>query len=633
MDIFNKIGEYLVKTQQDEIDQLLKNENDLPQNPMESASGKPIGQKAILEDPYFDNHGTNTIYRHKMSRLSNKTLKDVSLRDWLVSAIIQIRVDTIQRFTRPQDKKFDFGFRFLKRDKNEDYTDEDRKNIHNLESFIYNCGRTDHISDSDKMLFGTFVKKVVRDALTFGYVTIEKTPTRRGALHRIRPVPAEQMYLINKNYDKKTVESFMGQVETMYRPTSDNDPDLEKEFNHAELDYYKYVQTSIDMRPMRAFGDEDMIFKTFNPQNFMDTLGYDYGPLEMAIVNITNHLNAENYNSNFFTHGYAARGILHLKGNVTPAQLTAFRRQFFNTINSTHNAWRTPIVAGLDEVGWIPMSGSSRDMEYINFNNHLMRAICTQFQIDPIELGLDFLTSPTGRATSANQQGNKQKIEYSRERGLYPILMFLEDMINCDIVPKIDQDLANKYVFRFEGLTDETPQTEITLLQAEMTVNKSMNDLLRSARKDKIDHPIAELPMNAVFWQQANSNMTKGEIREFFFGDKGASERKELQYFPGDPLFLQWQTFLNQLNMMKKQEEQQNEQMQMQQQQMQMQQQQSSREQEMHDAQKNAMDHHAANTAVAQNTPFHEAAKDAGLTRAQNVGGKPTKNPLNQGQE
>ena len=249
---------------------------------------------------------------------------------------------------------------------------------------------------------------------------------------------------------------------------------------------------------------------------------------------ITNHLNSETYNSNFFTHGYAARGILHLKGTVTQSQLTAFRRQFYNTISGVQHAWRTPIVAGLDDVAWVPMTGNARDMEYINYNQHLMRAICTQFQIDPIELGMDFLTSPTGRSQAAGQQGNQQKIEYSRERGLYPILMFVEDFINHDILPVIDKDLAKKYTFKFEGYTDETPQTEIALLQSQMTVNKTMNDLLDAARKDRFDHPIAELPLNEAFWGLVEKNLTKGEIREFFFGDKGASKRKELQYFPAE---------------------------------------------------------------------------------------------------
>ena len=122
-----------------------------------------------------------------------------------------------------------------------------------------------------------------------------------------------------------------------------------------------------------------MIFRLFNPQNFADANGYAYSPLEMAIINITHHMNTEHYNSNFFTHGQAAKGVLHLKGTVTQSQLTAFRRQFYNLINGAQHAWRTPIIAGLDDVQWVPMAGGSKEMEYLNYNHHLMRAICSQF--------------------------------------------------------------------------------------------------------------------------------------------------------------------------------------------------------------------------------------------------------------
>ncbi|CAB4124935.1 Bacteriophage/Gene transfer agent portal protein [uncultured Caudovirales phage] len=503
-----------------------------------------VGRKAIITDPFFAQQSSQTLYRNKVTRLSNRTLKDVSLRDWLVSAIIQNRTDTLIRFSRPQLKKFDMGFRIVKRDEHEDYTDADKQEINNLQAFIYNCGRLEDTPADDKMLFGEFIKLVVRDALTFGHIGVEKIKTRKGSLHRFRPVPAENLYIINRNMSKEQVENNMEAVKNLTKPVSNNDPLNSQQVSEHPIDYYKYIQVAFDQRPLAVFGDEDLVFKLFSPQNFADSNGYAYSPLEMAILNITSHMNTETYNSNFFTHGQAAKGVLHLKGTVTQSQLTAFRRQFYNLINGAQNAWRTPIVAGLDDVQWVPMAGGSKEMEYLNYNMHLMRAICTQFQIDPLELGLDLLVTG-GKAM--NQQGGESKIEFSRERGLYPILMFLEDLINRDIMPAIDPAFSTKYRFQFEGYTDETPQTEVALLQAEMTVNKTMNDLLIAARKPKIKHAVGDMPMNQAFWAVVEKNMTKGEIREEFFKDKGASKKKELQYIPGDPMFLQWQTFLLQM--------------------------------------------------------------------------------------
>ena len=579
------IWDNLFKSQKEDIDDLLvKGTGADPDAVPEIEVNKPrpgemgeedVGRKAILTDPFFAQQSSQTLYRNKVSRLSNRTLKDVSLRDWLVSAIIQNRVDTLIRFSRPQMKKFEMGFRIVKRDEHEEYTADDHSEINDLQAFIYNCGRSENTPSDDKMLFGEFIKLIVRDALTFGHIGVEKVKTRGGSLHRFRPLPAENLYLINRTMSKEQVDGYMTAVKNLHKPGSNNDPLNSQVVNEHPLEYYRYIQVAFDQRPLAVFGDEDLVFKLFNPQNFADSNGYAYSPLELAILNITNHMNTETYNSNFFTHGQAAKGVLHLKGTVTQSQLTAFRRQFYNLINGAQNAWRTPIVAGLDDVQWVPMAGGSKEMEYLNYNMHLMRAICTQFQIDPMELGLDILVTG-GKAL--NQLGAESKIEFSRERGLYPILMFLEDLINRDIIPVINPEYAIKYRFQFEGYTDETPQTEVALLQAEMTVNKTMNDLLTAARKPNIKHPVGDLPMNMAFWAVVEKNMTRGEIREEFFNDKGAAKKPELQYIPADPMFLQWQTLLMQMEQQKQAQEMQVQQGQAEQQSTQAEQQQKAQE-------------------------------------------------------
>lgn len=612
--------------------------DNMPDSPEDGHdASKQIGRKAIVDDPYFDLVGTQVNYKFKLTRISNKTLKEVSVRDWLVSSIIQCRVDTLLRFSRPEHRKFEMGFRIVKKDPNSHYTDEEKAEIASLEDFIYHCGRKEGTPADDRKLFGEFLKLVARDALTFGHVAIEKVKTRAGGLHRFRPLPGESVYLINKALSKKQVNSDAIKTYQASKPKSDNDPRVDQVVNEAENDYIKYVQVSYDNRPLATFGDEDMIFRLFNPQNFADSMGYCYSPLEMAIINITNHLNVENYNANFFTHGYAARGVLHLKGTVTQQQLANFRRTFYNSITGHQNAWRTPIVAGLDEVSWVPMSASAKEMEYINFNNHLMRILCTQFQIDPVELGLDYLVSASGRAPM-QQANNEYKIVYSRERGLMPLLMFVEDIMNGDVLPAIDKELSEKYKFVFTGYTDESPQSEIAQMQAEMTVWKTMNDLLQQAQKEKMDEPAANVPMNQAFWAIIEKNYTRGEIREKFFGDKGASQRRELQYIPADPSFLAWQQLLSALDTARQQKQ---EQKQLQEQQQQQEQIAAQREDDKHKMAERAhlrdeekhqleMEEHKAKAATAAAThALREAAKQFGASKATNIGGRVIANTIN----
>lgn len=612
----------------------------LPDAAQAESNAKDIGRKAIIDDPYFEQMTNQVMVKHKMSRLSNRMLKEVSVRDWLVSSIIQCRVDTLLRFSRPEHRRFEMGFRVVKKDKQAEYSKEELAEIAAIEDFIYHCGRKEGTPAEERMLFGEFLKLTVRDALTFGHVAIEKVKTRAGGLHRFRPLPAESVYIINKRVSKEQLEQEQKAAQqTFGGPKSNNDPKKDQQFNPADLDYYKYVQMSYNMQPLAHFGDEDMIFKNFNPQNFADSNGYCYSPLELAIINITNHLNVENYNANFFTHGYAARGVLHLKGTVTQSQLMNFRRQFYNSISGQQHAWRTPIVAGLDEVQWVPMSGSAKEMEYINFNNHLMRIICSMFQIDPVELGLEYLASANGRAPM-QQANNEYKITYSRERGLYPILMFIEDFMNGELLPSIDKMFGEKYKFVFTGYTDETPQTEIAQMQAEMTVYKSMNDLLIQSQKSKLDTPAADLPLNQAFWAIVEKNYTRGEIREIFFGDKGASQRRELSYIPGDQAFMAWQQTVLAIDQAKEQKEAQSGQMdaeaQQQQMEMKMKEQQHkhaeaahARDEEKHKMEMEQLKAQAAADAVHHGNPLRESAKEFGASKATNIGGKVVANPIN----
>jgi hypothetical protein len=590
-----------------------------------------VGSKAILTDPYYDHAAHNYfLAKSKISRIANRTLREISMRDWLVNAILQIRCDTVLRFSRPQEKKYDMGYRFVKINHHEPMTQEDIENIRMLEEYVYHCGRTDGTPRGEEMLFGEFLKLITWDALTFGHIATEKVLTRKGSLHRFRPLPAETVFRVNPNVSKDAVENQAKiALELYHKKRSDNDPRGDGHINNPDSEYLKYVQQTMDMRVINVFGDEDMVFKLFNPKNFADSNGYAISMVEQAVIMITNHLNVESYNANYFTHGYAARGILHLKGTVTQNTLASFRRQFYNTISGSNNAWRTPIVAGLDDVQWIPMSGSAREMEYINFNSHVMRSICAQFQIDPIEVGLDYLTTANGRAASQAKESGQFKITYSRERGLLPILYFIEDLINQDIVPALDKELASKYKFKFVGYTDDTAQTDISLRQAQMTVFSSMNDLLKNEDRKPIDHPIADLPLNQAFWGLVDKMMTKGEQREVFLGDAGATERDELKYLPGDPMFLQWSNLLMTKQAQKEAKDQQKQQAAMQQQQM----------DHEHDLQRQQVDGDAerqkqadAEAAVKAGSPIQqlqETAKEYGATQASNIGGTVTRNPIN----
>jgi hypothetical protein len=216
--------------------------------------------------------------------------------------------------------------------------------------------------------------------------------------------------------------------------------------------------------------------------------------------------------------------------------------------------------------------------------------------------------------------------------------MFVEDLMNSEIIPALDSKLSAEYKFTFTGYTDETAASEAALMQAEMSVFKSMNDLLTQSQKSKINEPIGDLPLNSTFWALVEKNYTRGEIREKFLGDKGASKRKELQYILGDNAFLAWQNVILAVENSKDQKQQaaeaaKGQQAQAQQAQAQQAQQSKhedakhSREEEKHQMEMEQAKADAAGNAARQT--FQESAKQFGATAPSNVNGHVLANPIN----
>ena len=281
-----------------------------------------------------------------------------------------------------------------------------------------------------------------------------------------------------------------------------------------------------------------MIYKLGNPQNFITNNGYCIGELEMSTMVVTTHLQAENYNKLFFTHGFASRGLLHIKGDATPAQLKAFRSQWYAQVSGNENSWRTPIIAGVDDVKWIQLAANNREMEYSNYVDHIIRTLCAIFAISPVEIGFDYLTKGQGQG-GLGQEDNDTKIQQSQVRGLKPLLVWIETIINEDIIPNVDEILSEKYKFEFVGLEAESKAEELERHQAEIAVRATLNDIRDEAGLDPI--LAGEVVGNEAWLTLMMQTHTIGQIREYLFGYAGDSENPKFDYIADQFWFQQRQ--------------------------------------------------------------------------------------------
>jgi hypothetical protein len=98
----------------------------------------------------------------------------------------------------------------------------------------------------------------------------------------------------------------------------------------------------------------------------------------------------------------------------------------------------------------IIVHNSNKDMEFQLWNEFLIVLTCSVFTIDPSELGFQFKS----QASPFGQDGQKERLNHSKDKGLKPILVFLQKIINKYVVSELSED----YEFKFTGvdIEDET---------------------------------------------------------------------------------------------------------------------------------------------------------------------------------
>jgi len=394
-----------------------------------------------------------------------------------------------------------------------------------------NCGYTgEERAPEDKMTLDQWGYMVTRDLMVYGHCAIEKVRRRDGDLYSFLPLPAETIYYANKKIDPKVIE---GMKNIWKRALDENKVTIDD----VTSDKVEFIQV-IEGKCVEAFDRNELIFSRINLESDIDLNGYAVGPLERCVGAITSHLLIENHQRQFFSHGFASKGLLVIQGDVTPNTLKALQQMWNNQITGPVNSWRTPILAGIQGVQWTPLSPNSRDMEYAAWQDYILRLIFSAFAIDPEEVGFGYLSRGTEQK-SLSESSNEWKLTASRDRGLRPILGRIEAIINEEILPAFSKNYSEKYHFAFVGLDSETQPEELARLQTETALLTTLDEARKETERDPLVYG-GGLILNQLYIQTAQMNMPKGVFMEKFMGIQGASERPDLQYIP-DPMWFQWQ--------------------------------------------------------------------------------------------
>lgn len=187
------------------------------------------------------------------------------------------------------------------------------------------------------------------------------------------------------------------------------------------------------------------------------------------------------------THNSSIKGVLAFEGQVPPDQLEAFRRQWHQQVSGVNNAWRTPILSLSKDtkLNWVSLHSSNRDMEWGKYMEYLIKSICGVFQIDPIEIGFDISRNPSGAGSGLGLGGGFaiERIQFSQDKGLLPILRHIAHLINDYVVWRLDPD----FEFTFVGHDQYDEKDDVDIEQKAGQVYKTVNEI-------RAEHDLPKLP-------------------------------------------------------------------------------------------------------------------------------------------
>lgn len=458
------------------------------------------GIKSLSADPLAIQYALG--YKDRKYSLTYDVLKRIPHQLSIIAGILQVRCNQVAAFSVPYRSSKSVGFMIKHKDPSHETSKSELEFIKDLEKFIYNCGAPDPnpFNRTKRDDFETFLKKIVRDSLTYDQATIEVIPDRLGQPYEFIAVDAATVRIAAHN------ENFGPNQNYQYRPPILADTVFEQNsvmpYKTMQIlseqakkgEYPHYVQV-INGQIENIYYKDELIFGIRNPRTDIYIQGYGYGELEQLITIITSHLYAEEYNRRFFSQGSAPKGILNFKGeNFTPDMLEGFRRQWRANLEGVENSWKTPILQAEQGIEWVDLHPSNREMEYGQWIEYLLKNICAVYLIDPAELNFDLHGGV--QQTPLFESSQEWKLKASRDRGLKPLLRFIAKLINDNIIGKID----DHFVFDFVGLDELTEQEKHELRQEQVGSYMTLNEIRRA--EDLPDIEDGDVILNPTYMQQ-----------------------------------------------------------------------------------------------------------------------------------
>lgn len=422
----------------------------------------------------------------------------------IVKSIVSTRVEQIMNFMDFSEDEQKEGFTIRKKKSlfstgDEKLTNEDKKKISKIVDFLEKGGWTDKWDNVDSLQ--EFVSKIMSDSLTLDQLAFEMVRNRMWELQKFRAVDASLIRFLD-SVDPRQREGFEQYRFKGHLP------------RYCMVWDEMILHNPITKEPILYYPWE-LGFGIRNKTSDVRRNGYGVSELETLVNIITWILWGFEYNAFFFSQGSQPKGFINIKNpNISNSTLQEFRQAWIQTMAGYQNSHRTPVINGID-LEWVDLQKlSNRDMEFNEWIKFLIIMTCSVYRIDPSELGFNFKESQQ----IFGQDGQRERLKHSREKGLKPLLIFLQGVITKYIVSELDEN----YEFAFTGIEVEDEEAQVKLDSEKLSSGMvAMQDIFKKYNGRDFD-PEKDIILNQVY-----QGMKQAEEQNKMFGASQPGQQPE----------------------------------------------------------------------------------------------------------
>lgn len=407
----------------------------------------------------------------------------------ILNAVIMTRQRQVARFCRPQKGGKGPGFKIASKEQIDNVDENEQQTMKLLESFILNCGWESKPRQRLRLKrdnFSGLMAKLVRDSLTMDSMAIETEWKRDKSLG------LDGIYAV----DGSTIRLCS---EEGYR-------------GEDEIFALQVVQGQV----RTAYTYDDLIYVPRNPRTDVVAGGYGLAETELLVRVVTGFLNAFTYNTKYFDSNAIPKGVLNLYGSYSDEDIAAFKRYWNGMVKGVNNSWALPVMVSKDAESAAKFENFGVDASEIMFAKwmtFLGSIICAIYGIAPDEINFESFTSG---ASSLSGSDTEEKLAFSKDKGLRPLLSYLESTLSEYVIG----EFSDKYEFQWTGLDEEDEKQVFERKKLTMTVN----EMRAEDGRDKVDGAWGDAPLNPSLvgaWQAENQQGQED------YGTPGAPGQKD----------------------------------------------------------------------------------------------------------